>query len=134
MARVALVTGGTRGIGAAISLALKAQGRTVIANYAGNDEAAKAFHGETGIRVQRFDVGKYCIFPTADSGIDASRTYVVASPDFSSVTYQNIVQSWFNGSAACPGGWAMVFRGMGTTPTEDTAFDYVDGMFFAVVP
>jgi acetoacetyl-CoA reductase len=59
MARVALVTGGTRGIGAAISLALKAQGRTVIANYAGNDDAAKAFNNETGIRVHKFDVSKF---------------------------------------------------------------------------
>ncbi len=58
MARVALVTGGTRGIGAAISLALKAQGRTVVANYAGNDEAATAFHRETGIAVRKFDVSK----------------------------------------------------------------------------
>ncbi|HXT78148.1 MAG TPA: acetoacetyl-CoA reductase [Acetobacteraceae bacterium] len=58
MARVALVTGGTRGIGAAISLALKAQGRTVIANYAGNDAAAEAFHKEHGIRIEKFDVGK----------------------------------------------------------------------------
>jgi acetoacetyl-CoA reductase len=59
MARVALVTGGTRGIGAAISKALKAQGRNVIANYAGNDEAAKAFQSETGIRVFRFDVSRF---------------------------------------------------------------------------
>ena len=57
MARVALVTGGTRGIGAAISLALKAQGRTVVAAYAGNDAAAEAFHAETGIKVKKFDVG-----------------------------------------------------------------------------
>ena len=49
MARVALVTGGTRGIGAAVSVALKEQGRIVIANYAGNDKAAAAFHEETGI-------------------------------------------------------------------------------------
>jgi acetoacetyl-CoA reductase len=59
MARVALVTGGTRGIGAAISIALKAQGRTVIANYAGNDDAANAFNSETGIRVHKFDVSKF---------------------------------------------------------------------------
>ncbi len=59
MARVALVTGGTRGIGAAISKALKAQGRTVIANYAGNDEAAKAFAQETGIRTIKFDVSDF---------------------------------------------------------------------------
>ncbi|MGE0222381.1 MAG: acetoacetyl-CoA reductase [Acetobacteraceae bacterium] len=58
MGRVALVTGGTRGIGAAICLALKAQGRTVVANYAGNDQAADAFHKETGIYIYKFDVGK----------------------------------------------------------------------------
>jgi acetoacetyl-CoA reductase len=57
MTRIALVTGGTRGIGSAISLALKAAGRTVVANYAGNDAAAEAFHAETGIKVKKFDVG-----------------------------------------------------------------------------
>ena len=56
MARVALVTGGTRGIGAAISKALKAAGHTVVANYGGNDEAANKFKGETGIPVTKFDV------------------------------------------------------------------------------
>jgi acetoacetyl-CoA reductase len=56
MARVALVTGGTRGIGAAISTALKAAGYTVAANYGGNDEAAAKFKGETGIPVYKFDV------------------------------------------------------------------------------
>ena len=59
MTRIALVTGGTRGIGAAISLALKAQGRTVIANYANNDTAAAAFKAETGIAVAKFDVGNF---------------------------------------------------------------------------
>ena len=49
MARVALVTGGTRGIGAAISVALKAAGYSVAANYAGNDAAAEAFTAQTGI-------------------------------------------------------------------------------------
>ncbi|MET0430380.1 MAG: acetoacetyl-CoA reductase [Microvirga sp.] len=56
MARVALVTGGTRGIGAAISKALKEAGYTVAANYGGNDEAAAKFKAETGIPVYRFDV------------------------------------------------------------------------------
>jgi acetoacetyl-CoA reductase len=59
MARVALVTGGTRGIGAAISRALHDQGRTVIANYAGNDHAAEAFRRESGIEVAKFDVSKF---------------------------------------------------------------------------
>jgi len=59
MARIALVTGGTRGIGAAISAALKAQGRIVVANYGGNDDAARRFSEETGIRVWKFDVGKF---------------------------------------------------------------------------
>jgi acetoacetyl-CoA reductase len=56
MPRVALVTGGTRGIGAAISKALKEAGHTVVANYGGNDEAANKFKGETGIPVTKFDV------------------------------------------------------------------------------
>ncbi|MCJ2123568.1 acetoacetyl-CoA reductase [Methylobacterium sp. J-077] len=57
--RVALVTGGTRGIGAAISKGLQAKGYRVAANYAGNDEAAQAFKAETGIPVFKFDVGDY---------------------------------------------------------------------------
>ena len=59
MARVALVTGGTRGIGAEISRALKAQGRIVVAVYAGNDQAAQAFQAETGIRTWKCDVSDF---------------------------------------------------------------------------
>jgi acetoacetyl-CoA reductase len=59
MTRVAVVTGGSRGIGAAISKALKAAGFTVAANYAGNDEAAAKFHAETGIPVYKWDVSSY---------------------------------------------------------------------------
>ena len=59
MARVALVTGGTRGIGAAISVALKAAGRTVVASYAGNEGAARAFSEATGIASMRFDAGDF---------------------------------------------------------------------------
>ena len=59
MARVALVTGGTRGIGAAICKALKAEGYSVAANYAGNDEAANAFKEETGIPVYKWSVADY---------------------------------------------------------------------------
>ncbi|MGF1625786.1 MAG: acetoacetyl-CoA reductase [Alphaproteobacteria bacterium] len=59
MARVALVTGGTRGIGAAISTALKDAGHTVVANYGGNDTAAQAFTAETGIQARKFDVADF---------------------------------------------------------------------------
>lgn len=59
MTRVALVTGGTRGIGGAISKALKAAGYNVAANYAGNDEAAAAFKQATSIPVFKWDVGDF---------------------------------------------------------------------------
>jgi acetoacetyl-CoA reductase len=59
MARVAIVTGGTRGIGRAISEALKADGLTVVANYAGNEEKARAFTAETGIAAYKWDVGDH---------------------------------------------------------------------------
>jgi acetoacetyl-CoA reductase len=59
VARVAIVTGGTRGIGKAICLALKEQGRTVVANYAGNDSAAQAFTAETGIAAYKWSVGDH---------------------------------------------------------------------------
>ena len=59
MARVALVTGGTRGIGAAISQALKAAGRQVVASYAGNEAAASEFTKATGIPAMRFDAADY---------------------------------------------------------------------------
>jgi acetoacetyl-CoA reductase len=59
MTRVALVTGGSRGIGAAIAVALKAAGYKVAANYAGNDEAAAKFKAETGIPVYKWSVADY---------------------------------------------------------------------------
>ena len=59
MGRVALVTGGSRGIGEAISLTLKDAGYSVVATYAGNDEKAKQFSEETGIPTYKFDVGDY---------------------------------------------------------------------------
>ena len=59
MGRVALVTGGSRGIGAAISKALKAAGYSVAATYAGNDEAAKAFTDETGIKTYKWNAADY---------------------------------------------------------------------------
>src|SRR5438034_8871577 len=59
MSRVAVVTGGTRGIGEAISKALKAAGYKVAANYGGNDAAAQKFKAATGIPVYKWDVSAY---------------------------------------------------------------------------
>jgi acetoacetyl-CoA reductase len=59
MARVAVVTGGTRGIGRAISVALNNAGYRVAANYGGNDQAAQSFNAETGIPVFKFDVSDF---------------------------------------------------------------------------
>ena len=59
MARVAIVTGGSRGIGEAISLKLQEQGVTVVANYGGNDDKARAFTERTGIKTYKWDVGDH---------------------------------------------------------------------------
>ena len=68
MTRVALVTGGSRGIGAAISKALQAEGYSVAATYAGNDEKAAAFTAETGIKTYKWDVADY---DASKAGIEA---------------------------------------------------------------
>ena len=73
MGRVALVTGGTRGIGAACSKALKDAGYKVAASYAGNDDAANAFKAETGISVFKWDVGDYA---ACEKGVAAVETEV----------------------------------------------------------
>ncbi len=71
MGRIALVTGGTRGIGADISRRLKAAGRTVVANYGGNDAAATAFNEETGIHVVKFAAGDFAACTEAMARIRA---------------------------------------------------------------
>ncbi len=71
MSKVALVTGGSRGIGAAISKALKAAGYTVAANYAGNDDAAAAFTGETGIKTYKWSVADYDACATGIKAVEA---------------------------------------------------------------
>lgn len=73
MGRVALVTGGTRGIGEAICVALKDAGYTVCANYGGNEEAAKAFTERTGIAAYKFDVSD---FDAVEAGIAKIETEV----------------------------------------------------------
>ncbi|MBW8908176.1 MAG: acetoacetyl-CoA reductase [Mesorhizobium sp.] len=71
MSKVAIVTGGSRGIGAAISIALKNAGYSVAANYAGNDEAAARFKAETGIPVYKWSVADYdaCAVLVNNAGI-----------------------------------------------------------------
>jgi acetoacetyl-CoA reductase len=71
MGKIALVTGGTRGIGEAISVGLRDAGYTVVANYGGNDEAAAAFAKATGIAVSKFDVGDYQACADAIGKIEA---------------------------------------------------------------
>ncbi len=73
MSRNAIVTGGTRGIGAAIARCLKAKGCTVAATYAGNDEAATKFTEETGIKVYKWDVGDYEACKGGVSEIEAAQ-------------------------------------------------------------
>jgi len=127
MARVAIVTGGTRGIGEAISLALKEQGRTVVANYAGNDAKAKAFSDKHGIKVYRWDVGDHeaCLAGCAqvaeevgpidivvnNAGITRDGTLARMSyDDWHDVMRVNL-GGCFNMAKACFGG--MVERGWG---------------------
>jgi acetoacetyl-CoA reductase len=71
MARVALVTGGTRGIGEAVCTTLKSKGYKVIANYGGNDQAAQEFTERTGIPTAKFDVSDFDAVQTAIAAIEA---------------------------------------------------------------
>src|SRR3546814_6010977 len=71
MARVALVTGGTRGIGAAISIAMKQAGYAVAATYGGNDDAARKFKDEHGIAVYKWDVGDFAACKAGVAKVEA---------------------------------------------------------------
>lgn len=71
MGRVAIVTGGTRGIGEAISIALKNAGYQVAATYAGNDEAAQRFSENTGVSAYKFDVSDFEQCKAAVANIEA---------------------------------------------------------------
>jgi acetoacetyl-CoA reductase len=76
MARVAVVTGGTRGIGRAVSITLKNAGYNVAANYGGDDNAARQFNEETGIPVFKFDVADFnaCAEGVKRSGRSSARS------------------------------------------------------------
>ena len=78
MARVAVVTGGTRGIGRAISVALNNAGYRVAANYGGNDQAAQLCNAETGIPAFKFDVSD---FNACTEGIKAIEAALLPAPD-----------------------------------------------------
>jgi acetoacetyl-CoA reductase len=91
MARIALVTGGTRGIGAAISVALQKAGRHVIANYAGNIAAAEAFTKETGIESIRFDAGDYDQCATAVSAIAAQHGAIEILVNNAGITRDTVI-------------------------------------------
>jgi acetoacetyl-CoA reductase len=71
MSKVALVTGGSRGIGAAMSVALQTAGYVVAANYAGNDEAAAAFTARTGIKTYKWSVADYAACTAGIAGVEA---------------------------------------------------------------
>ena len=71
MSRVAVVTGGTRGIGEAICVALKDKGYTVVATYAGNEEAAQKFTEATGVKAYKFDVGDFDACASAVAAIES---------------------------------------------------------------
>src|SRR5271155_243850 len=81
MARVSVVTGGTRGIGEAISIALKNAGYKVAANYAGNDDRAKAFAERTGIKAYKWDVSRYedCVAGVAKVAADLGPVEIVVN-------------------------------------------------------
>ena len=127
MARVAIVTGGTRGIGEAISLALKEQGRTVVANYAGNDATAREFAEANGIKVYKWDVGDHqacldgCARVEAEVGpvdIVVNNAGITRDGTLARMTYDDWhdvmrinLGGCFNMAKACFGG--MVERGWG---------------------
>jgi acetoacetyl-CoA reductase len=112
MARVALVTGGTRGIGAAISRALKDAGYKVAANYGANDATAKSFNEQTGIATYKWDVSKFkeceagIAKVTADlgpidvlvnnAGITRDATMVKMTPDHWTAVIETNLTSCFN--------------------------------------
>jgi len=98
MARVALVTGGTRGIGAAITKALKSAGYKAAANYGGNDEAAQKFKAETGVPVFKWDVSSYdaCVDGVNNAGITRDAMFHRMKPEQWTAVINTNLGSLFN--------------------------------------
>jgi acetoacetyl-CoA reductase len=96
MGRVALVTGGTRGIGAACSKALKDAGYNVAASYAGNDDAANAFKAETGISVFKWDVGDYAACEKGVAAVEAEVGPVEVLVNNAGISRDAMLNSVFN--------------------------------------
>ncbi|MFC3124033.1 acetoacetyl-CoA reductase [Pseudoroseomonas globiformis] len=92
MARVALVTGGQRGIGAAISEQLQKAGRKVVASYAGNDAAAQAFTERTGIPTVKFDVSDFEACRAAMSKVEAEHGPVEILVNNAGITRDNTMK------------------------------------------
>ena len=91
MSRIALVTGGSRGIGAAISTALQATGYTVAATYAGNDEKAAAFTAETGIKTYKWDVSDYDACAAGIAAVEADLGLIDILVNNAGITRDNIL-------------------------------------------
>src|ERR1700683_1428993 len=91
MSRMAVVTGGTRGIGQAIAVALKASGYKVAAVYAGNDAAAEAFTREHGIASYKFDVSDYAQCAAAIKKIEADIAPVEILVNNAGITRDNVL-------------------------------------------
>jgi len=96
MARVAIVTGGTRGIGEAISIALKDAGMMVAANYAGNDDRARTFTERTGIAAYKWDVADYDACQTGVAKIEAELGHVDVVINNAGITRDGVLlkMSW----------------------------------------
>lgn len=92
--KVALVTGGTRGIGAAIARDLKKAGCKVIATYHGNDDAANAFKKETGIEVMRFDVADFDQCSLAVKRIEAEIGGIDILVNNAGITRDGFLHKW----------------------------------------
>ena len=112
--KVALVTGGSRGIGAAISVALKEAGYSVAANYAGNDEAASKFSAETGIRTYKWSVADYDALVLPGGTVNPDKLRV----DEDAVAFvRDFVESGKPVAAICHGPWTLIEAGVATGRT-----------------